>query len=105
MAPPAPLRGRQVLLAALIGGALGAAVALMLHAVVINTPAQVSPRTYAIFFVIFCAFGAVAGLTLEAVRQLQERNPDPAYHRQPRRQARRQNPQRHRPGVPREKGD
>ncbi|MCP9849850.1 hypothetical protein [Cyanobium sp. Morenito 9A2] len=105
MAPPVPLRGRQVLLAALIGGALGAAMALMLKTVVSNTPAQVSPRTYLIFFVIFCAFGAVAGLTLEAVRQLQERNPDPAYHRQPRTAARRQRPQRHRPLDDLPKGD
>lgn len=105
MAPPAPMRGRQVLLAALIGGGLGAAVALMLHAVVINTPVNVEPRTYAIYFAIFCAFGAVAGLTLETVRQLQARNPDPAYHRYPRQQAHRQSPQRQRPPGGESKGD
>ncbi len=95
MAPPAPLRGRQVLLAGLIGSGLGAVVALLLHAVVLNTPVEVSARTFVIYFVIFCAFGAVAGLTLEVVRQLQVRNPDPAYHRYPRQ--RRQSPQRHSP--------
>jgi hypothetical protein len=84
MAPQAPLRTRSILLAAGIGAGLGAAIAFMLYAVVTNTPAEVSARTYAIYFVIFCAFGAVAGLTLETVRQLQARNPDPAYHRYPR---------------------
>jgi hypothetical protein len=92
---------RSILLAGLIGGALGAAVALMLHAVVTHTPAEVSPRTFALYFAIFFAFGAVAGLTLETVRQLQAHNPDPAYHRYPRSSPRsspplspRQNPQR-----------
>ena len=84
MAPQVPLRGSRILLAGLIGVGLGAAVAVMLHAVVTHTPAEVSPRTFALYFAIFCAFGAVAGLTLETVRQLQARNPDPAYHRYPR---------------------
>jgi uncharacterized membrane protein YadS len=81
MAPQAPpLRGSRVLLAGLIGSGLGAAVALMLHAVVTHTPVEVSPRTFALYFGIFCGFGAFAGLTLETVRQLQASNPDPAYH-------------------------
>ncbi|MCP9772685.1 hypothetical protein KBY66_08605 [Synechococcus sp. Tobar12-5m-g] len=81
MAPQAPpLRGSRILLAGVIGSGLGAAVALMLHAVVTNTPVEVSPRTFALFFGIFCGFGAFAGLTLETVRQLQASNSDPAYH-------------------------
>ncbi|MGB5240005.1 MAG: hypothetical protein WBN80_05100 [Prochlorococcaceae cyanobacterium] len=80
MAPQVPLRGGRILLAGIIGSGLGAAVALMLHAVVTHTPVEVSPRTFALFFSIFCAFGAFAGLTLETVRQLQATNPDPAYH-------------------------
>ncbi len=80
MAPQVPLRGRRILLAGMIGSGLGAAVALMLHAVVTHTPVEVSPRTFALFFSIFCAFGAFAGLTLETVRQLQATNPNPAYH-------------------------
>ncbi len=101
MAPQVPLRGSRILLAGVIGSVVGAAVALMLYSVVTNTPAEVSPRTFALYFVIFCAFGAVAGLTLETVRQLQARNPDPAYHRYPRTPPRpspppspRQNPER-----------
>lgn len=105
MPPQAPLRASRILLAGVIGSGLGAAVALMLYAVVTNTPAEVSPRTFALYFAIFCAFGAVAGLTLETVRQLQARNPDPAYHRYPRQQAHRQSPQRHRPAGEESKGD
>jgi len=80
MAPQAPLRGSRILLAGLIGTGLGASLAVMLHAVVTHTPVEVSPRTFALFFAIFCGFGAFAGLTLETVRQLQLSNPDPAYH-------------------------
>jgi hypothetical protein len=80
MPTQAPLRGSRILLAGLIGAVLGASVAVMLHAVVTNTPVEVSPRTFALFFGIFCAFGAFAGFTLETVRQLQASNPDPAYH-------------------------
>lgn len=83
-APQARLRTRSILLAAAIGAGLGAAIAFMLHAVVTHTPVEVSPRNYVIFFVIFTAFGTVAGLALETVRQLQAGNPDPAYHRYPR---------------------
>jgi hypothetical protein len=52
----------------------------MLQAVVTHTPVEVSPRTFALFFGIFCGFGAFAGLTLETVRQLQASTSDPAYH-------------------------
>jgi uncharacterized membrane protein YadS len=79
MAPQAPLRGSPILLAGLIGVGLGAAVAVMMHAVVTHTPVEVSPRTFALFFGIFCGFGAFAGLTLETVRQLQASTSDPAY--------------------------
>lgn len=103
MARQAPLRTRSILLAAAIGAGLGAAIAFMLHAVVTHTPAEVSPRTYVVFFVIFCVFGAVAGLTLETVRQLQAGNPDPAYHRYPRTSP--QSPQRHKPDRPSPSGE
>ena len=93
MAPQAPLKPRRILVAGLLGAVLGAVLALMLHAVVTHTPAEVSPRTFALYFAIFSAFGAVAGLTLEAVRQLQVRNPDPAYHRYPRTSPRSSPPQ------------
>jgi hypothetical protein len=93
MAPQAPLRPRRILVAGLLGAVLGAFLAFMLHAVVTHTPAEVSPRTFALYFAIFSSFGAVAGLTLEAVRQLQVRNPDPAYHRYPRTSPRSSPPQ------------
>ena len=98
MAPQAPMRPRRILVAGVVGAVLGASLALMLHAVVTHTPVEVSPRTFALYFTIFSAFGAVSGLTLEAVRQLQVRNPDPAYHRYPRTSP--QAPLRHNPDRP-----
>lgn len=99
MAPQAPLRLRRILVAGGVGMGIGAAVVVMLHAVVVHTPVEVSARTFVLYFVMFCAFGAVAGLTLETVRQLQVRNPDPAYHRYPQPLAR------HTPDRPRPPGD
>jgi hypothetical protein len=97
------MRPRRILAAGLVGAVLGALLALMLHAVVTHTPVEVSARTFALYFTIFSAFGAVAGLTLEAVRQLQVRNPDPAYHRYPRTSP--QAPQRHTSDRPSPSGE
>jgi hypothetical protein len=48
---------------------------------VANTPVRVT--SYAIFWstVLVGGFGLVAGMGVEAVRQLRDRNPDPAYRR------------------------
>jgi hypothetical protein len=67
-------------MAGLIGSGLGAALAVMLHAVVIHTPVVVSTRSFALYCGIFCGFGAFVGLTLETVRQLQVSTSDPASH-------------------------
>jgi hypothetical protein len=41
-------------------------------------------NSYTLFWstVLAGGFGVVAGMAVEAVRQLQESNPDPEYHRQ-----------------------
>jgi hypothetical protein len=54
MAPQAPIRPRRILAAGLAGALLDTFLAFMLHAVVTHTPAEVSPHTYVLFFVIFC---------------------------------------------------
>ncbi len=76
---PAPLSGRRVVAAGLVGGTGGLAIVLFLRALVANTPTRVS--SYAVFWstVLVGGFGLVAGMGVEAVRQLRDRNPDPAY--------------------------
>ncbi len=80
---PEPLNGRRIVLTGLVGAALGLAVSLFLQTLVRNTPVSVS--SYAIFWfrLLLGAFGTLAGMAIETVRQLQVTNPDPAY-RQPR---------------------
>ncbi len=80
MTQPAPLNGRKVLMAAVVGAALGLALALMLSVVVRNTPVEIPRRAFLIYNALLSAFGGFAGLTLESVRQLQERNPERDYH-------------------------
>jgi hypothetical protein len=75
----APLSGRRVVLAGLISGAAGLAVALFLRAIVANTPVRVSSYTLFWGTVLLGGFALAAGMALEAVRQLQQSNPDPAY--------------------------
>ena len=76
---PSPLSGGRVVVAGLVGGTGGLAIALMLRALVANTPVRVSSYTLFWSTVLVGGFGLVAGMGVEAVRQLQERNPDPAY--------------------------
>jgi hypothetical protein len=71
-----------VVAAGLIAGGGGLGIALFLRAIVANTPVRVS--SYALFWstVLMGGFAVVAGMAVEAVRQLQASNPDPEYHRQ-----------------------
>jgi hypothetical protein len=82
---PSPLSGRRVLAAGLVTGTIGLALSLFLQAVVANTPVRVS--SIALFWstVLLSCIGFGAGMALEAVRQLSENNPDPAYRRSSRR--------------------
>jgi hypothetical protein len=70
-----------VVAAGLVGGTGGLAIVLFLRALVANPPGRVT--SYAIFWstVLVGGFGLVAGMGVEAVRQLRDHNPDPAYRR------------------------
>jgi hypothetical protein len=74
-------RGRQVVWAGLIGGVGGWLLGLFLRTIVARTPTQLP--SYALFWlvVVLAAMGCLGAMAVEAVRQLQVNNPDPAYHR------------------------
>jgi hypothetical protein len=73
-------RGSQVLWAGLLCGAGGLTVGLFLHTIVASTPTRLP--SYALFWLVLVlgVMGTLAGMAVEAVRQLQSANPDPAYH-------------------------
>jgi hypothetical protein len=77
---PARFRGRQILAVGLIGAGLGLAMALLLRRIVARTPAQLSPTALFWLLVLLPGFGLVAGMAIEAVRQLQVASPEPEYH-------------------------
>jgi hypothetical protein len=80
-ARPSPLSGGRVVGSGLICGLAALAIALFLRAVVANTPTRLSPSALFWSTVLIGGSGVVAGMALEAVRQLQAANPDPAYRR------------------------
>lgn len=67
--------------AGLIGGMGGLVLAFVLRSLVANTPVRVSAEALFWGTVLAGAFGLVAGMAVEAVRQLRDHNPDPAYRR------------------------
>jgi hypothetical protein len=77
---PSPLSGRRVLGAGLVIGAITLAIALFLRALIANTPARVTEDTLFRVTVLAGVSGLLAGMAVEAVRQLRDRHPDPAYH-------------------------
>ncbi|MFN7899452.1 MAG: hypothetical protein ACK5N0_07265 [Synechococcaceae cyanobacterium] len=81
---PSPLSGRRVLAAGLVTGVIGLALAFFLQALVANTPVRISSTALVWSSVLLSASGLGAGMALEAVRQLSQNNPDPAYRRPPR---------------------
>jgi len=82
-APCPPLSGRRVLFAGMITGLGGLAIALFLRSIVANTPLRITPAALFWSTVVLAVSGALAGMAVEAVRQLQESNPEPEYHRRP----------------------
>jgi hypothetical protein len=64
----------------LIGAALGLGLALVLRRIVARTPAQISDLALFWLLVLLASFGLVAGMAIEAVRQLQVSSPEPEYH-------------------------
>jgi hypothetical protein len=81
MSPPTPppLSGRRVMLAGLVSGGAGLAIALFLRAIVANTTLRLTSRELFWSTVLMGSFGVVAGMALAAVHQLQRHNPDPEY--------------------------
>jgi hypothetical protein len=71
-----------VLVAGLVAGAASLAIALFLRALVANTPVRVSASSLFWCTVLAGVSGLLAGMAVEAVRQLRDHNPDPDYQRQ-----------------------
>ncbi|MFN9692404.1 MAG: hypothetical protein ACK52U_08500 [Synechococcaceae cyanobacterium] len=82
---PRPLSGRRVVAAGLVSGTIGLALSFFLQAVVANTPVRITSMALFWSTVLLSCIGFGAGMALEAVRQLSENNPDPAYRRRSRR--------------------
>jgi hypothetical protein len=79
------MSGGRIVIAGLIGGLIVLALCHVLLAVVATTTVRLSPHTLVWSRVLLGSFGLVAGMALEAVRQLVAANPDPEYHRSRRR--------------------
>lgn len=75
------MSGRRIVVAGLIGGLIFLAISQFLAALIATTTVRVSPYTLFWSHVLMGSFGLLAGLAVEAVRQLQAANPDPAYRR------------------------
>jgi hypothetical protein len=78
---PPPLSGRKVLCAGLLTGLGGLMIAQFLKSIVAHSPVRMTPEALFWSTVVLTGFGAAAGMAVEAVRQLQESNPEPDYHR------------------------
>jgi len=65
-----------VVASGLVTGAAGLAIAQFLRSVVAHTPVRLSERTLFWDTVLVSGFGLVAGMAVEAVRQLQLRSPE-----------------------------
>jgi hypothetical protein len=76
----------------LIGAAIGLGAAQLLRRLVASTPAQITPSAQSWLLVLLSGFGLLAGLSIEAVRQLQMTSPDPAYRGHGSRSGRRDRP-------------
>jgi hypothetical protein len=81
-----------VVVAGLVAAVGGLVVAMVLRALIATTPAR--PSEYSLFWgtVLLGVSGLIAGLAVEAVRQLQSRSPDPEVRRGRQRQGRRRGP-------------
>ena len=72
---------RRVVQATVAGALSGLAVALLLHAVILNTPVQIPPHRFGWQLFSLGLAGGIAGLALSSVIALQATNPEPDYHR------------------------
>lgn len=71
MARRVRFNGAAAALAGLMGGGIGLAIALMLRALILNTPAQVRPTTFYWWFVLLSAVGALWGVATQTMKQLE----------------------------------
>jgi hypothetical protein len=70
-----------MLVVGLVGLALGLVGVLLLQRIVDRTPAEMSASAQFWLRVLLPGFGLLAGMAIEAVRQLQMASPEPEYHR------------------------
>ncbi len=78
------MNGRKVVLALLVGIVIGWCIGLFLQSIVANTPTKIGTVELRWLRRLVAAAGGLCGLAIEAMRQLQAANPDPAYRRPPR---------------------
>jgi hypothetical protein len=78
------MSGRKVLLAVLAGLVLGWMVGVFLESIVANTPNDIDPDELHRLRWLLAAAGALSGLAIESIRQLQAASTDPAYRRRSR---------------------
>jgi hypothetical protein len=79
--PGSPLCGGRVVAAGLIAMVGALALALFLRVLIATTPVRVGEGRLFWGTVLIGASGLLAGLAVEAVRQLQSGSPEPDYHR------------------------
>ncbi|MEB3320893.1 MAG: hypothetical protein VKI63_08145 [Cyanobium sp.] len=88
--PPGPdrLRGGRIVLTGLIAGLVSLLLARFLTMIVASTPTRLSAAALFWLTALLSAAGSVAGMALEAVRQLQAASPEHADQRNARRHRR-----------------
>jgi hypothetical protein len=74
------MNGRKVVVALLIGLAVGWCIGVFLESIVANTPNTIDPVELRWLRRVVAAAGGLCGLAIETMRQLQASNPDPIYH-------------------------
>lgn len=78
------MSGRKVVLALLVGIVIGWCIGVFLESIVAHTPNDIDPGELRWLRRMVAAAGGLCGLAIEAMRQLQAANPDPAYRRRTR---------------------
>ncbi len=78
---PGDFCGRQVIWVGLIGGVGGFLLGQFLRVIVARTPNQLPSQALSWLMLLLAAMGCLGAMAIEAVRQLQVSNPNPAYHR------------------------
>jgi hypothetical protein len=73
-----------VVFAILLGALIGVAVGLFLESIVRNAPTRIDAGELVWVRRLLGAAGALSGLAIETMRQLQAASSDPAYHQRPR---------------------